>query len=113
MQQLHRILPDSQLVAWDSSDSDWDRFVGRVLDAMNAPGAKYILVKIAADMDKAKKLSLFIKHSGSIFCVHQPICSESDLNNAPHEWSTTARLQLVAQYYALLQSNQERLRIGG
>lgn len=107
LQEVCARYPSARLVVWEGANpEEWNELVGRILHDLNTPGVRFILIKMAPDLEKIKKLALFLGHGGSILSFYQ-----AHRDDATADIST--RLSLLSHLRAVLMSNDRRCQIGG
>jgi hypothetical protein len=63
----------SRVVEWRSGGAEqWPLFVKEIVSCLVVPSIRLILVKIVPDIEKVKKLSLFLGGEGRVVCFHEP-----------------------------------------
>ena len=65
-----------------------------------AQAVRFIFVKIVPDVEKLRKLNLFLGGNGRIVCFHPPLGATAD--------ATAERAELLAQLSRMLDTNEQR-----
>ena len=106
---LHRLAGElgppgaARHVSWGSSGpEEWEVFVRALLDAMAAPGTRWVLIKLVPDTEKLRKLRIFLAPGSRLVVFHDTAACSAQTD-----------LWLFAQMFRVLQTQTGDAGRGG